>query len=222
MNDGQGLPTEPLAAPAQPKPAAKAQPQRVNRPRDAKGRLVSAKAPKPEPAPTRGRPADGRQDEASEEDGYIDAGLSRRSLAEGEGNSFEIPDHLVKRGWVYQWQALSVVGQPSDPSEMGFASRQGWIPCKDPAIRKHFCAPGWEKPTIEIGAMMLMTRPKRLNDEAAREMREKADRQKRDKLQQALAAPMEQSPLMPRHVDTMQVEGEMGAYATDPRRARSA
>lgn len=179
--------------------------------RDADERNEDEKPAKAAKGPTRGRPMD-----YDESDGYLEQGQDRRPLDAAEGNSFEIPKHLERRGWVYEWKTTAVYMQPVDPADTGMIRRQGWQPCTDRYIRAHFMPPGWEKDTIEQRGMMLYTRQARLNIAAAEEARRKADEQKISKLKAALAAPTDQPHSMPRVRDAFSIEGEIGAYGDDP------
>ena len=165
---------------------------------------------------TRGRPADASP--GTEEDGYIDTGITRISLDAGEANNFDIPAHLCRRGWAYRWQTTTVLGQAVDAADMGFAHRQGWQPCTDRAIRSHFMPPTWDKKTIELGGQILLTRPQRLEKEAKVEMEKKAADQTLAKMRQAALAPPEQDKRMPRRILGLDIQGETGAYKDDPLR----
>lgn len=179
------------------------------------------------PVETRGRPADAAtvglsRDEIAErtnDENFIDNPelLTRRSLGEHE-IEYSIPKHLQRPGWEYEFKARSVLGEPVNSSVVARERNQGWrpVPASDVA---ELLPPGYDKPTYEIDGLVAVMRPRRLQVEARNEMMAKADKQKRDKLQQALVGDS-QHPLMPRESWGPQgprrgaplIEGEIGTY----------
>lgn len=174
-------------------------------------RAKAAAAPRPAPQPSRGRPADPASMELADEGEGVER-LTRRSRRDGGAGDFEIPAHLKKPGWDYEFKTITIMGQPVDPADMQRVYEGGWrpVPARDMA---ELCPPGWEKPTIERYGQMLFTRPMRLTQEAKREDFEMAEKQKTDKLQSAMASGADDNPrLVKRHVTEFSIEGEVGTH----------
>lgn len=181
----------------------------VKSPRVARGARVAKKA-----APSRGgRPATGQLAAAATDGEEIGAGITRRSRRDGGTGNFDIPPHMKKPGWDYEWKTISVLGQPVDGAELMQVNEGGWRPtsAKDMA---GLCPPGWKKTTIERYGMMLFMRPMRLTQEARQEDLDIAERQKSDKLRGAMVAgPDEDSRLTKRIVTDFNIEGEVGTHS---------
>ncbi len=88
-------------------------------------------------------------------------------------DKFEIPAHLIERGWTYEWKRFTTFGQEDRAYMMGL-EENGWTPV--PADRHpQFMGPD-HKGFILRDGMILMERPEELTrqarmeeDEAARE-----------------------------------------------------
>lgn len=168
------------------------------------------------PAPSRGRPAAGPVAQAASGEGDSTKQLTRRSRRDGSGSDFEIPAHLKKPGWDYEYKTIAVMGQPVDAAEMQRVYEGGWRPVNSKDMPQ-LCPPGWKKPTIERYGQMLFTRPMRLTQEARQEDIELADKQKNDKLKGAMVAgPTEDSRLTRRIVTEFSIEGEVGVHDQRP------
>lgn len=122
--------------------------------------------------------------------------LTRRTLGDTATDSFVIPDHLKKPGWDYEFKTRRVLGEPVSPTQVALERGQGWrpVPARDMA---ELLPPDYDKSVVELNGMIMVMRPKRLSREAHREMYEKAERQKQDKLKQALTGPADQDSRMP-------------------------
>lgn len=134
--------------------------------------------------------------------------LTRRSRR-GDTNAWDIPMHLRKPGWDYQWWTMTVHGQQVDGGDVAEIYEGGWRPAKAKDF-KEILSPHWDKPTVERQGQMLYTRPMHLTMEARQEFYEKAEEQKRDKLQAAMASAGGKigRPI----VEQFQLEGEVGVH----------
>lgn len=137
--------------------------------------------------------------------------ITRRSRRDGAVTDFEVPDKLRKPGWDYEFKTQRVMGQEVDASEQVEIYEGGWRPVKASEMRA-LCPPGWDRPFVERRGMVLYTRPAHLSAEAKREDYEKAERQKRDKLQAALAGGGESSKYTERKIDKLEISGEVGQH----------
>lgn len=124
--------------------------------------------------------------EASRAERPIDAEqITRQRYGDGT-NEFEIPAHLKRPGWDYQWRTTHIVGQPVDPSETQANYRGGWRPVK-PSEMPDMVPPGWTKDTIERMGQIMMMRPQHLSDEATLEFEKRAYEQQEMKNRAVLA-----------------------------------
>jgi hypothetical protein len=186
-------------------------------------RVVRQRAGMTDDGETRGRPADApaamSRDElatATNDANFQDNPelLTRRKLGDGATDMFTIPEHLKKPGWDYEYKARFVMGQPVDDHMPALERDQGWRPAPAKDFQE-ILAPEYSKPVVERGGMLLMMRPRRLSVQAKNEMLENADRQRQEKLKQALAGPQDQDRRMPfgpvKGYENI-IEGEVGSY----------
>lgn len=111
--------------------------------------------------------------------------VRRRRRSERQLGAFDVPEHLKKRGWDYQYLPVRVLGEPVDGSLHRDFREGGWRPCKakdwpdlvDPGT------PG-DAP-VETGGQRLYERPMSLTLEARKEDLEYAYAQQHDKMRQA-------------------------------------
>ena len=137
--------------------------------------------------------------------------ITRRSRRDGVVTDFEVPNNVRKPGWDYEYKTSRVMGQEVDASEQVEIYEGGWRPVKATEM-KSLCPPGWDKPYIERRGQILYCRPMQLTEEAKNEDYEKAERQKRDKLEAALAGGGEASKYTKRHIDKLEISGEVGRH----------
>lgn len=89
-----------------------------------------------------------------------------------------IPVEEIPEGTTYEWKRFSVHGQ-EDPFYLARMREQGWEPV-DPRLHPNWLPPGYDKPSIIKGGMILMERPAELTQEARREMNTMARQQIRE------------------------------------------
>lgn len=109
--------------------------------------------------------------------------VTRRRREDRQTGSFNLPDHLKKPGWDYQFMAIRVLNQPVDSSELrDFCDSGGWRAEKArdwPTLVE----PGTpDDAPIEMYGQRLYGRPLSLTMEARQEDLEYAQRQQRDKM----------------------------------------
>lgn len=107
--------------------------------------------------------------------------LTRRKRHESTVGALEIPKHLKKPGWDYQWLPIRVLNEPVDPSRLRNFREGGWRPvmAKDmPDMAEYDANP--DSP-IEAEACRLYLRPMTLTREAQAEDLEYALQQQRDR-----------------------------------------
>lgn len=101
----------------------------------------------------------------------------RRKNIQSE-DQFWLPIEEIPEDCTYEWKRLSVMGQ-EDPFYIAQQREQGWEPVM--ATRHpNWLPPGYDKPHIIKGGLILMERPKELTQEARREERQMAKRQVRE------------------------------------------
>lgn len=185
------------------------------------------RAPTPQPQQSRGRPADPEVeveaiDFVDEETGKP---LTRRSRHDGNQNPYDVPHHLRKPGWDYEYKGDRVMNQPVSTSEIVGVREAGWRPVPATGEMLALCPPGWDKPYIERDGMTLHMRPMHLTEEAKREDYEHAQGIKASRLEaSAIGAQISRDPRMPAGVTKqgMRIEGEVGHHrqaGRDERRA---
>lgn len=181
---------------------------------------------RPQPQQSRGRAAD--PDVEVEPIDFLDEEtgkpLTRRSRHDGQQNPYDIPAHLRKPGWDYEYKGDRVMNQPVSTSEIVGVREAGWrpVPSKD---MLEICPPGWDKQYVERDGMTLHMRPMHLTEEARREDYEHAQGIKASRLQaSAIGAQISRDPRMPAGVtkDGLKIQGEVGHHrqaGRDERRA---
>ena len=99
---------------------------------------------------------------------------------------FDLPAHMKKPGWDYQFWVTSVVGAPTEGSDMATIYDGGWRP--EPNKNWPNVAPPGSDPNAPFvrGGQMLFSRPMHLTIEAKQEDYAAADQQVRDRVQGAL------------------------------------
>ena len=126
---------------------------------------------------TRGRPNTG---ESGDE-------VTRRSRRDGGFNSFDIPAHLKKPGWDYQWVTTRVLNEPVDDSKLVEAREGGWREVKPSEMPE--LVRDQSGNAIEREGQRLFMRPMHLTDAARQEDREIAAELRYNKLAQAMSTP---------------------------------
>lgn len=102
--------------------------------------------------------------------------LSRKSKAVGD--PYDIPKELIPRGWEYQWNPFTVVGQQATDAMLNMHAN-GWRPV--PANRHPgMFVPVGEQGAVVKGGLRLEERPIALSQEARAEELDKARGQMRD------------------------------------------
>lgn len=102
--------------------------------------------------------------------------ILRRNNRADPVDQFELPRHMMEKGWSYQWVRAESLGK-ADPANLSAHQENGWRPV--PADR----CPGYFHPLDYKGAitrdgLILMERPQSLTDEANRDALNAARRQK--------------------------------------------
>lgn len=140
--------------------------------------------------------------------------LQRRSRRGGTENPYEVPKHLKKKGWDYEWKNDVVMGQPVPASERVTVHEAHWTPVPASDMPE-MCPPGWDKKYIERDGMTLMMRPAYLSEEARAEDYAIAMEQKNSKLAAgAVGANISSDPRMPARVEKVEVVHEVGKHKT--------
>ena len=103
---------------------------------------------------------------------------TRRRKSTVNEDMFYIPLDQIPEGSSYEWKRFSVSGQ-EDPYYIAQMREQGWEPV-DPKRHPTWVPPGYDKPSIIKGGMILMERPMELTNEARAEQRQLAKRQVRE------------------------------------------
>ena len=107
--------------------------------------------------------------EALGRDGKV---IRRQSVSE-IGNKYDVPDHIIvahqAEGFALEWKRVATYGQ-EDHSYIAQTARGGWTPVPNERWPDVFL-PGSFKGPIVIDGQMLMERPLKLQEEAAREDR---------------------------------------------------
>lgn len=101
----------------------------------------------------------------------------RRKLLQAD-DQFYLPIDEVPEDSTYEWKRFAVMGQ-EDPFYLAQQREQGWEPV--PATRHpNWVPPGYDKPHIIKGGLILMERPAELTREARAEERAMSKRQVRE------------------------------------------
>ncbi len=107
-------------------------------------------------------------------------------LDEGE-DKFFVPPQYQPDGFEYEWKRNTILGA-QDPSYQTSLARKGWEAV--PASRHPDMMPGgYRGHIIERDGMVLMERPKEINDEVRKIERQRATHQVREKERQLSGAP---------------------------------
>jgi hypothetical protein len=145
--------------------------------------------------------------------------VTRKSRGERQIDTFDVPNHLKKRGYDYQWFAISVLGQPVD-GVLAEAHEGGWraVPASD---MQSMLAPGTDLRTVDRRGQRLFMRPMHLTLEARTEDYNHAEQQKRDRMQTAMEGRAADGGVAGvRGVKPVQfevsVQGEAGSYDRSP------
>ena len=135
--------------------------------------------------------------------------LTRRSRKDGGTADFDVPVQYKKPGWDYQWWTSRVMGQDVDAADTADIYEGGWRPVKSKDMPK-MCPPGWAREHVERRGQTLYMRPMKLTREARDEDLDRAERQKVEKLQAALAGPSDMTRHTKRAIDTIEISGHVG------------
>jgi hypothetical protein len=110
---------------------------------------------------------------------------TRVSRDQRESGRYDVPAHMKKPGWDYQWCTVSIIGQPADASDLTIIQEAGWRP----EVAKNW--PGYvpmgsdpNAPVTRFG-QVLHSRPMSLTIAAREEEYIAAITQMRDKIQGA-------------------------------------
>lgn len=110
--------------------------------------------------------------------------LPPRRRRDERTQALEIPKHLKKSGWDYQFITITVLNQPVDRSNIRDYTDNGqWRPVSDPALCRHFDAP--DGGPIELMGQRLYERPMSYTQQARTEDFNAAENQRRDKVMAA-------------------------------------
>ena len=92
------------------------------------------------------------------------------ALDEGETDDFFIDPDIVPPGWIYEWKRKTILGA-EDPGYIVSTARAGWEAVPTARHPEYMPSQG-DYPVIERKGMILMERPKEINEEAKhRELR---------------------------------------------------
>ena len=103
---------------------------------------------------------------------------TRQNRATVNDDPFHIPQKEIPEGSSYEWKRYSNVGE-ENPFYLAEMRRQGWEPV-DPKRHPNWVPPGYDKPNIIRGGLILMERPIELTREAQAEQRGLAKQQMRE------------------------------------------
>lgn len=127
----------------------------------------------------RGRPAKGdrkpmrepqRQELRSGQVLSLDGEVLERRRSTGFVNPFDVPPHLIPKGFNPQWVRISCNGKP-DPANYSDHYANGWRPFATKEILEHYRAEGH---VVERDGQQLMIRPNQLTEQALAEDRRNA------------------------------------------------
>lgn len=107
----------------------------------------------------------------------VQARTRRRKNVESE-DQFYLPMDEIPEDSTYEWKRLSVMGL-EDPFYIARQREQGWEPVMS-SRHANWLPPGYDKPHIIKGGLILMERPKELTQEARREERAMSKKQVRE------------------------------------------
>lgn len=115
--------------------------------------------------------------------------LPARRRRDERTNAMEIPSHLKKRGWDYQFMSITVLGQPVDRSQIrDYMDNGAWRPCKAGEFRDWGVTDDLpDDAPIEIMGCRLYQRPMSYTVQARQEDFNAAEQQRRDKVLAAAA-----------------------------------
>ncbi len=103
---------------------------------------------------------------------------TRRRKLLTHDDQFWLPVEEIPEGLSYEWKRMSVMGQ-DDPFYIAQLREQGWEPVL--ATRHpNWVPPGYDKPNIIKGGLILMERPEELTAEARAEEKKMAKQQVRE------------------------------------------
>ena len=103
---------------------------------------------------------------------------TRRHKLETHDDEFYLPLDEIPEGLSYEWKRMSVMGQ-EDPYYIAKMRGQGWeavLASRHP----NWVPPGYDKPHIIKGGLLLMERPIELTEQARAEEKKISKRQVRD------------------------------------------
>ena len=109
---------------------------------------------------------------------HTPARRTRQRRATVSDDPFFIPLDEIPEGSSYEWKRLSNVGE-ENPFYIAQMRSQGWEPV-DTKRHPSWVPPGYDKPNIVKGGMVLMERPIELTREAQAEQRSLAKQQMRE------------------------------------------
>jgi hypothetical protein len=111
--------------------------------------------------------------------------ITRKTRGERTVDGFNIPANCRKKGWDYQWWAISVMGQAVDGGMMAEIHDGGWRPVKSVDMPQ-MVPPGLQSEHVERQGQRLYMRPMSLSHQAKDEDYRAAEQQKRDRIEGAL------------------------------------
>jgi hypothetical protein len=158
------------------------------------------------PAPTEAKRADVAREDLSH---MPEEQLTRRSREERDAGALDVPRHMKKPGWDYEYKSIRCLGQPTDGSDFRLWAEQGWRPVMGHDMPK-LLAPGEElNQPIETMGCRLYTRPMSLTMQAKEEDYATAMQQRHDKAMQAATGRGDQGIPNQRGLKSVPVEIQM-------------
>lgn len=148
--------------------------------------------------------------------------ITRVSRSQRTEGMLQVPQHMKKPGWDYQYWETTILNQPVDGSRMAEIHAGGWrpVPSREMPL---LLPPGYTGEYIESYGQRLYMRPLRLSQEARDEDYQAAEQQKRDRVQGALEGRVSGGEgvrdikgVIPVNLG-LQVEGEVGTQEHRPR-----
>lgn len=134
----------------------------------------------------------------------------KTSLANGgSGIDLDVPIHHKKRGWDYEYKTLRVIGQEVDSGELMAVAEGGWIPVRPgemPGLMPH----GHTGNTIDRYGMRLYRRPMKFTIQARKELLDKAETQKIERVRTAMQGSDNDNSHTQRHVNDSEIVVEAG------------
>lgn len=159
-------------------------------PRKAKPRTAEPRTAREADIGVIAHPGEAQRRDAPTRDSYrpeVPDQITRRSRAERDTGSMDIPRHLRKPGWDYQYIAITVLNQPVSRSEIRDWHMGGWRPVLARDMPEYGDMSDSPDMPIEDKGLRLMTRPMTLTMEAREEDQRTAYEQQYESTKRAAA-----------------------------------